>query len=112
MNHDIINKFKSKPRSIKIKYDGEATIYLKPVSYNLMIFLRDTTVSERDRFLTVIKQCWCDELGTSVFDQDTELEYIGGVLDPVFVAAIANSIIDMVSRSEVDKKIVGKPANC
>ncbi|MEB6640868.1 hypothetical protein MXM19_08410 [Aeromonas caviae] len=105
-------KFKLKPKLIKFDVLGEEQeAYIKTPSYNLVRWLASNVDTDQTiQTLMVIKFCLCNEDGTMVIHEDSDLSCVGDIFPAEFILPLGEAILrewDLSTRNENVKKKQG-----
>ncbi|QBX71544.1 hypothetical protein E4630_12110 [Aeromonas hydrophila] len=105
----ILDRFGLKPKKLEIEFDGEKQeFFAKPISYNLAVFIANE-FDDNIRKLVIVRHCLCEEDGTMVFEEDTDLEVIGDQLPYEAISLMALEIAKSSGPKARGDELVKKP---
>lgn len=100
----FLDKFGLKPLSFEL--EGE-TVYYKQISYNLAVAITHE-YNDIMRQLIIIRHCLCEEDGSMVFHEDTDLAEIGDKLPFETISTIATEIAKLSGPKARDEQLKKK----
>lgn len=100
----FLDKFGLKPLSFNL--NGE-TVYFKQISYNLAVAITHE-YNDIMRQLIIIRHCLCEEDGSMVFHEDTDLAEIGDKLPFEIISLIATEISNSSGPKVRDEQLKKK----
>ncbi|NEX74797.1 hypothetical protein [Aeromonas rivipollensis] len=100
----FLDKFGLKPLSFEL--EGE-TVYYKQISYNLAVAITHE-YNDIMRQLIIIRHCLCEEDGSMVFHEDTDLAEIGDKLPFEIISLIATEISNSSGPKVRDEQLKKK----